>query len=102
MSSIKKEPSFCKMQEELNFAITEDEANFFNKNLPNYLENIERIKNFDFSKYEKYLHLSFDEKQTTSFSSLRSDEPVVLETTNHLFENAIEFKEGYVVLKNEK
>lgn len=90
-------------QRDLRFNVSEQQAEFFLSNFQKYEGILAKITNFDFNKYDKYLYPSFDEKLTIPFNSLREDEPVEkLITQDDLFKNAVEFTDGYVVLKNEK
>lgn len=90
-------------QRDLRFNVSEQQAEFFLSNFSKYSNILTMMKNFDFDKYTNYLHPSFDEELTIPFSSLREDEPVdEAKTQDDLFKNAVEFIDGYVVLKNEK
>lgn len=90
-------------QRDLRFNVSEQQAEFFLSNLQKYEGILAKITNFDFDKYDKYLYPSFDEELTIPFSSLREDEQVEESISqDDLFKNAVEFIDGYVVLKNEK
>lgn len=90
-------------QRDLRFNVSEQQAEFFLSNFQKYEGILAKITNFDFTKYDKYLYPSLDEQLTIPFSSLRDDEPVEdTVTQDDLFKNAVEFIDGYVVLKNEK
>lgn len=90
-------------QQDLRFNISEQQADFFLSNFSKYEGILTKMLNFDFNKYKDYLYPSLDEELTIPFSSLRDDEPIN-DTKNQedLFKNAVEFIDGYVVLKNEK
>lgn len=90
-------------QRDLRFNVSEQQAEFFLSNFQKYEDILAKISNFDFDKYANYLYPSSDEELTIPFSSLREDEPVEATLTqDDLFKNAVEFVDGYVVLKNEK
>lgn len=86
----------------LYFHFDEDEQNLFVDRFDIYIAKMNMIKNFDFSKYTDYLHESFDESLEIPFDRLRDDVVVNYEEPHKLFKNAIDFKEGYVIVKNEK
>lgn len=103
MNNNNKNDLILKYQQELHFNISTQQANFFLSNFSKYENILSKIINFNFSDYTEYLYPSIDEKLTISFSSLREDEPIIEnETQKNLFKNAVDFIDGYVVLKNEK
>lgn len=90
-------------QQDLRFNISEQQADFFLSNFSKYENILAKMLNFDFTKYKDYLYPSLDEELTIPFSSLREDEPIDgVKNQENLFKNAVEFLNGYVVLKNEK
>lgn len=94
--------NFIEIEKEVNFGIELEAQDFFSKNYENYLNSINLVKNFDFSKYIPYWKPSFDEQLTISFSSLLPDETIECPDKVILFANCVDFEEGYVVVKNEK
>lgn len=86
----------------LYFHFDKGEQELFIKRFESNIHKLNMIKNFDFNKYQKYLGPSFDELLEISFDRLRDDEIVHHNNPHSLFVNSVEFKEGYVVIKNEK
>lgn len=46
--------NFIEIEKEVNFGIELEAQDFFSKNYENYLNSINLVKNFDFSKYIPY------------------------------------------------
>lgn len=86
----------------LYFHFDDDEQNLFIERFDIYIDKINIIKNFNFEKYSNYLYESFDELLEIPFDRLRDDIAINYDEPHKLFKNAIDFKEGYVVVKNEK
>lgn len=87
-----------KYSAELMYEINDTDLDFYVKSVNSYLSNVDDdIKNFNLSKWEKY---NF-EPQNPNSGLWREDEIVNNDSKDSLI-NAIDFENGYVVVKNEK
>lgn len=73
----------------------------FLQNYSIYMDNLNKIKQFDFTKYKNYLAFNSDDL-FIPFSRLRDDNECSCSNQTELFKNAVKFKDGMVILKNEK
>lgn len=91
----------AKSEKNLMFKVTNPTK--FIENYYTYSSHLDKIKTFDFTNYQNYLTFECDEIYLP-FSRLRDDEIDSDDSNspNELFANAVDFKEGMVILKNEK
>lgn len=91
----------------VKFNINENDEKTFNNKIDGYNKIIELIENFDFNKYQEYLdedYMLYSNTNTLKFSELRDDEPKSCseDKLKKITNCAVNFKNEYVSLKNEK
>lgn len=87
-----------KAKKDLFFDLTDDELNDVKKVLTNFEKDFSKIQKFDLTKY------NFLNDDLVDVNGLLREDEIIECNLNQkeLFQNAIDFKDSYVVLKNEK
>lgn len=92
---MKNKNILLEIAKELKFDLTAEEVNDLLVKSDQVLLNIEKVIEFNLADYENLV-------LENNFQTRLREDVVSDLTTKDLFANAIEFDEGYVILKNEK
>lgn len=92
---LKNQENLIKIAKDLNFDLNEDEINDLLNKSEHVLNNINKIRNFDLSKYENY-------RLKPVFQTRLRDDEVVINDDKDIFKNCVDFDGEYVVINHEK